>query len=737
MTAAHPPEPPPSGAAAVANNLGATTGPCVQAGTILGDVHLYGQPVAPWPVPRQIPPTTEFVNRRRELAHLNAVLDAPGTGTPVIVLSGEPGIGTSSLARYFLHTRADRFPRGLLYADLAPIHGCGTDPVAKAAAFTRALGVAATAIPTNPAEVIGLYRTMTAAGGIAVLLDHAPDPRCLTPLIPVGPGSVVLVTTRTITPQWFATCTGHVGLPPLDLEASQALYIAVSCRAGSPAPTTPSAADLHALTSCRGNPLALILSAARAHLGATPTTAVTSPAVTGENRARQGLPVAETLHQSVTSLPALAHADYATLGLASPVPLHTGLVAALLCCPADEVAGRLEPLLTAMLLAEHPAGADSPAYAFTSPQVHADAAERAGAELEETRIAEATTAEVTWFAAAARRSCATLYRASELPPWPDGPAPEPVLPALLLGPRCALEWLHEHREILLAVLRQAQAAGMWSTVWVMSRALRSFGLRLKDGSAGVEISEAELRAARELHEPAGEISALVRLGYSLQRHGQHTEAIECAAAAETLAQERGDVPKLVSAIRLLARIDRDSGDLARARQRLVQAQQMPHLVNGEDGWTLALVLLDLAEIDLATEQFGDAAVRAGRARDLMLAARPLDLHNRGRAELTRGRACQLLGQPEQARAYLAAAVIALQAAGPSRELTMAYWWLANLALEAGDVQAAHSHLVHALHVCERSVPAETDPIRATLADLQASYATGSTGGAPSTPDASP
>ena len=103
---------------ATRNELSGTVfGPSVQAVAIHGGVQIHEAVYAPPPVPRQLPPPpVTFVSRRAELAAMSA-------GSPLVVLSGQGGVGKTALALAWAHAVQDRYPDGQLFVDLDGFSG--------------------------------------------------------------------------------------------------------------------------------------------------------------------------------------------------------------------------------------------------------------------------------------------------------------------------------------------------------------------------------------------------------------------------------------------------------------------------------------------------------------------------------------------------------------------------------------------------------------------------------------
>ncbi|WP_158645497.1 AfsR/SARP family transcriptional regulator [Stackebrandtia albiflava] len=149
------------------------------------------------PIPAQLPNTADFTGRAEELATLDALADDTATGTVVTVISGTGGVGKTALALRWAHRRADRFPDGQLFVDLRGYDDA--EPLTPSEVlhrFLRALGHPADAVPAELDEASALFRSTLHGRRVLVVLDNARTVAQVRPLLPAGPGSLALVTSR-------------------------------------------------------------------------------------------------------------------------------------------------------------------------------------------------------------------------------------------------------------------------------------------------------------------------------------------------------------------------------------------------------------------------------------------------------------------------------------------------------------------------------------------------------------
>ena len=169
--------------------------------------------ILPSATPAQLPPVpSDFTGRVEQIGDLVARLspDPSATGVPMCLITGQGGVGKSTLAVRVAHELAAEYPDGQLFAQL---YGMTETPVAAEtvlARFLTALGVPPDNLPHGLEERAERYRSMVAGRRILVVLDDAHAERQVRPLLPGSPSCAVLITSR-------ARLAGLAGAQPIEL----------------------------------------------------------------------------------------------------------------------------------------------------------------------------------------------------------------------------------------------------------------------------------------------------------------------------------------------------------------------------------------------------------------------------------------------------------------------------------------------------------------------------------------
>jgi len=214
-----------------------------------------GQPSS---VPRELPTATEKLLGREELiAQVGDLLgDEEPAVPPVAVLTGQAGVGKTTVAVHVGHRLAARFPDGQLYADLRGVRGA-VEPYQVLGRLLRALGLAGHQVPDDLDERITIYRSRLAGRRVLVVLDDAYDEHQVRPLLPGEPGCAAIVTSRRRLDGLEAGCWT---VPVLDEADAEALFERV---VGAERTAAEPVASRAVASACGGLPLAVRIAAAR------------------------------------------------------------------------------------------------------------------------------------------------------------------------------------------------------------------------------------------------------------------------------------------------------------------------------------------------------------------------------------------------------------------------------------------------------------------------------------------
>jgi tetratricopeptide (TPR) repeat protein len=468
-----------------------------------------------------------FVGREDELTRLDSGVTKLGeqSGRVVIfAMSGTAGVGKTALAVHWAHKVRDRFPDGQLYVNLR-----GFDPTGPAMApgdalrgFLDALDIRTHRIPTSLEAQSGLFRSLLATRRVLLVLDNARDADQVRPLLPGGPGPLVLITSRD-------QLTGLVvaeGAHPLTLDkltVAEARDL-LAHRLGPSRLTAEPGATNEIIARCAGLPLALAITAARAatHPG------FPLAALADQLREARGRLDALTSGEPAADLRAVFSWSYHALkddagGLFRLLGLHLGpditatAAASLAGLPLKEVRPLLAELARAHLIAEAVPGrytVHDLLRSYASELAHSfDRNTSRGAALHRMLDHYLYTAHAAALLIDPHREPVTL------------PLPQPgVTPESLQGRDQGLRWLVAEHRVLLTSVEQAYQAGLHRHAWQLAWALTGFLDRRGHWLDWVASQRTALAAAERSSDRNGLAYAHRYLGFACARTGRHDEA---------------------------------------------------------------------------------------------------------------------------------------------------------------------------------------------------------------------
>ncbi|WP_284116970.1 helix-turn-helix domain-containing protein [Streptomyces fragilis] len=139
----------------------------------------------------------DFTAREADLERLRAVAEEAGAAhPPVVLVTGQPGLGKTAFAVRAAHSLAGRYPDGQLAVDLHGTRAEPADPREVLGALLRACGVADAAVPQDLESRSGLFTALLEDRRMLLLLDNAADEAQVRPLLPAAGPTLTLVTSR-------------------------------------------------------------------------------------------------------------------------------------------------------------------------------------------------------------------------------------------------------------------------------------------------------------------------------------------------------------------------------------------------------------------------------------------------------------------------------------------------------------------------------------------------------------
>ncbi|QKW15111.1 MULTISPECIES: tetratricopeptide repeat protein [unclassified Micromonospora] len=158
-------------------------------------------------LPGQMPDFTGRSRAVEELSERLAAHDPSGTVVSISSVTGMAGVGKTALALHVAHRFAARYPDGQFFIDL---HGYtpGLPPVTPLVALEQLLdqaGVPSHSIPPDLERRQARWRVRMAGRTALVVLDNALNAAQVAPLLPMSPGSPVIITSRSRSVAPFGT----------------------------------------------------------------------------------------------------------------------------------------------------------------------------------------------------------------------------------------------------------------------------------------------------------------------------------------------------------------------------------------------------------------------------------------------------------------------------------------------------------------------------------------------------
>jgi DNA-binding SARP family transcriptional activator/tetratricopeptide (TPR) repeat protein len=509
------------------------------------------------PPPRQLPnDINDFIGREDLLAELDRLTHPGATGAKIVVISGMPGAGKTTLATHWAHRHRQQFPDGQLYLN-ANAHGPSppTDPDSALTQLLHALEPLAQTVPASAGQRRARLAQLLANKRVLIVLDNVRDSNQVRPLLPASDTCVILITSRN-------------------------RLRGLSIRDGARSMTVPPLSDGECLDL-----LTRLIGAPRAH--------TESPALEALTQLSGGLPLGlRIIGEHVAERPLARIGD-----------LVNELSTDLLDCEDDEEAtlrtvfawsyNALEADAARLfrLLALHPGTSISPEAAGAlidagthdserllnvlakAHLINHDTARRyrfhdllrlyAGDRVREEESAhhngDAQRRLLDWYLLSAVNAATSLD--PQRPPVPDLPVPGTVEPRTFRDDAEAMRWCESERSNFAALTRFAAANGFPRRAWQLPGTVLDALGRYGRQDDMLELNHIALASAREDRHPMGQIGSLNNLGAIYFARHDHPRATANVEAALKLAREAGYLDAETICLHNLGSIRLAAGDI--------------------------------------------------------------------------------------------------------------------------------------------------------------------------------
>ncbi|TGB15541.1 tetratricopeptide repeat protein [Streptomyces sp. MZ04] len=652
----------------------------------------------------------------------------PSDTARIVVIRGGSGIGKTTLASRLIHEHQPQFPGGQLYADLrgyAPSGPARTPEVL--AQLLRSIRPGAQ--PTSPEDLGALWRSATAADPdrpVCLLLDNVVRGNQIRPLLPGGPGHLVVVTSRDPLAELAPDGAVRYELGPFD-ESAVRDYLSACLGDERTAPDREAIAELTRLSA--GSPLALAL--AVTELAADPDqslagllTALSHPhRQTSTPHNPQETAVTTALARAYQELPSGTALVYRRMGHLFPLDLDAATTAA--ACNLSQAAATqaLQDLREVHLLEAGSTEADpvrGPLYRFhDAARGHAAnlAAQEDGADALAAALRRTLDFYLQTTTAAERRITPTHRHLSRDYVYP------PAEPIQFSDDAPALAWLKAQRHNLLAAVRAADAARLDSCVWQQAHSLWPLLRESHDYTLWFKTHELGIQAARRCGDRVAERELLGTMGIALRGAGRYSEAITAYTRVLEMACADGDSRSESQTRHELGATYLAAGQLQQAQPLLVEARALRESLGAsaesERDWIyyrrgIALTDICLGQVHLGHGQANDAIATLTSAREVLLQLPVPDRFDAARALAFLGRAYARGGDLETAKECGRQAAAEFSTRGSVRWGAHSLEMLGQTAQDAGRHEQAAELFTEALALYKLISPRDADRVRERL-----------------------
>ncbi|GAA1739250.1 AfsR/SARP family transcriptional regulator [Luedemannella helvata] len=699
----------------------------LQVAILRGDARLAGPPApvpaaapAPAPeaaVPAQLPADVSgFTGRREHLRQLDeAMARVAGRPAAVVITAvmGTAGVGKTALAVHWAHANRGLFPDGQLSLDLrgfAP----GSAPLRPLDALARlldALGVRPERVPDDADQAASLYRTVTAERRLLVLLDNARDADQVRPLLPGGPGCLVIVTSR----DHLAGLVARDGAArvAVDVLGPEEAHCLLATLLGADRVTAEPAATVELARLCSYLPLALRIAAANVIVRGYDT--IDSYVTSLRDRDRVGeldIPgdphagVRAAFDLSYEALPPATRRLFRLLSLVPGAEVDAAAAAALLGSSVPAASALFDDLVRSHLVQRV-----GPDRFGCHDLLRRYAAERAEREDPADERAAAAARLYDHYLRHTSAAAAVLYPQTVRLPEPEDQADPPVRFA---GEPAASAWLAAESANLAAIITHTAQEGPGEVAWRLADGLRGYYWLTMRTVDWLRTARTALAAAEAAGDVMAQAAARLSLCHMYGVRGQIPDAIREGQAALALSQASGWLPGETNATSYVGIGLWQSGEPEAAIAHFVHGLELCRkLGNG----TLEAVLVgnlggayaELGQLHRALEQHTHA----------LALAREMGSRTAEAVSLVHvSHTLRDMGEPAQAREHVAQALAIHREIGSRHGEASALRCLAEVALDTGDFDTARRLANQAIALARETNNGRQLPIAiCALADL--------------------
>ena len=627
------------------------------------------EPGPPHHLPKDI---SDFTGREAVLAELDT-LGGPQEGpNNVVVITGMPGIGKTTLATHWAHRQRHHFRDGQLYID-AGAYGPTSpmDPNDVIERFLRALGVPPGQLPATAEQRRQRFNDLLNDRRMLIFIDNVLDPAQVRPLIPNSASCLTVITSRTrLSGLNIRDGVRTITVTPLsDGESAALLTHIVGAQRGNAEPD-----GLDALARLSGG-LPLAVRIAGEHVAERPKAAIADLA--GELHGHlldvtdvddQAANISVVFAWSYNALREDAARLFRRMSVHPGPSISAEAVAALRGTPLPDTESLLNALAKAHMISHDTAHR----YRYHD-LLRLYAAERSEREDDSGETRQAQRRLLDWYLLSAASAFAAI--APEWPAVPDLPDPTGIRPKSFETDTQAMKWCEAERDNLWAISRWALDCGYHRHGWQIPGIIREIFERYVPQDDVLKLNQLAWAAAQRDDHELGKIGTLTNLGGTYLAMHVYDQALAHFTTAHQLACATGHVEAETICSHNLACAYLSLGDAPRAISVYEKA---------------------LAACRKIADSAGEAAT----------------LHRLGDAHLQ-------MRQYQQSEANYLQSLSIRERIGALRGVGLTHSGLGTLHLAAGRLSSALHHCTVALdiHVHTQDQAAQCDTL-AAMADIQ-------------------